>query len=380
METVIMIVIDLKLDNFKAFRNFHLYMSYPKKVVHSTIVDECLKGRTNFRYKKLNILMGGNATGKTSLGRVMADIFAFISRKEYLALVNDISDQSRPAFFSIDFVPDGKLELYQLKTVFDASANGQYANEMIHAYLKKANIDNGDSYEKCIERINSVNEIEKLWNVVLEKIPPISWYLASTSNNPFVHIRNNADDDYLKVFSTVLQSIDPSIEKVSRIDGTSDSYMIHLKDIDVIIQQGQILKEDLLSSGTRAGIDIADMMSWLLKDLSRFFYCDEKFAYVSSDIEKAFLAVMVECLPENGQIFFTTHNLDILDMQYPKHSFCFLKKNVNDEKMPISCVWASDYLKRNTDSVRSAVENDLFSVSPSVDLVYKLADLEKRSV
>lgn len=89
---------------------------------------------------------------------------------------------------------------------------------------------------------------------------------------------------------------------------------------------------------------------------------------------------MVECLPENGQIFFTTHNLDILDMQYPKHSFCFLKKNVNDEKMPISCVWASDYLKRNTDSVRSAVENDLFSVSPSVDLVYKLADLEKRSV
>lgn len=75
METVIMIVIDLKLDNFKAFRNFHLNMSYLKKVVHSTIVDECLKGRTNFRYKKLNILMGGNATGKTSLGRVMADIF-----------------------------------------------------------------------------------------------------------------------------------------------------------------------------------------------------------------------------------------------------------------------------------------------------------------
>lgn len=79
METVIMIVMNLKLDNFKAFRNFHLNMSYLKKVVHSTIVDECLKGRTNFRYKKLNILMGGNATGKTSLGRVMADIFAFIS-------------------------------------------------------------------------------------------------------------------------------------------------------------------------------------------------------------------------------------------------------------------------------------------------------------
>lgn len=26
-----MIVMDLKLDNFKAFRNFHLNMSYPKK-------------------------------------------------------------------------------------------------------------------------------------------------------------------------------------------------------------------------------------------------------------------------------------------------------------------------------------------------------------
>lgn len=81
---------------------------------------------------------------------------------------------------------------------------------------------------------------------------------------------------------------------------------------------------------------------------------------------------------KDGQIFFTSHNPDILDMQYPKHTFCFLKKDVNNIREPITCIYASDYLKRNTDSLRSAVENDVFSIAPSVDLIYDLGDLGKR--
>ena len=46
-------------------------MSYPKKIVDSTIEEEFLEERPNFRYKKVNIIMGGNATGKTSLGRLL---------------------------------------------------------------------------------------------------------------------------------------------------------------------------------------------------------------------------------------------------------------------------------------------------------------------
>ncbi len=90
------------------------------------------------------------------------------------------------------------------------------------------------------------------------------------------------------------------------------------------------------------------------------YYCDELFSYVNSDIEKACLSIIIEKLSGRKQLFFTTHNSDILDMQLPKHSFTFLKKDVNNEDDSIKCIAASQYLKRSTDSLKHAVENDLF--------------------
>ena len=53
----IMLIMDIKIDNLYAFKNFHMNMSYPKKIVDSTIPEEYLHDRPNFRYKKLNIIM-----------------------------------------------------------------------------------------------------------------------------------------------------------------------------------------------------------------------------------------------------------------------------------------------------------------------------------
>ena len=52
-----MIIMDLKIDNFLAFKEFHMNMAYPKKIVNSYIPCEFLKDRKNFRYKKVNIRM-----------------------------------------------------------------------------------------------------------------------------------------------------------------------------------------------------------------------------------------------------------------------------------------------------------------------------------
>ena len=84
---------------------------------------------------------------------------------------------------------------------------------------------------------------------------------------------------------------------------------------------------------------------------------------------------MIEGLRANDQLFFTSHNTDILDMNLPKHSFTFLHKDMNDAECPISCISASQVLKRNTDSLKNAVENDMFACAPSVDLIYAIGDL-----
>ena len=61
---------------------------------------------------------------------------------------------------------------------------------------------------------------------------------------------------------------------------------------------------------------------------------------MSSYIEKEILSLMI------NELFFTTHNLDMLDLPLCKHSFNFLKK----EDHGISVVNVADYLKKNTDS------------------------------
>lgn len=70
-----MIIMDLTLNSIFGFMDFHINFSYPKKIVNSIIENEHLAGRPNFRYKKAVILMGANATGKTSLGKALLRIF-----------------------------------------------------------------------------------------------------------------------------------------------------------------------------------------------------------------------------------------------------------------------------------------------------------------
>ena len=61
-------------------------------------------------------------------------------------------------------------------------------------------------------------------------------------------------------------------------------------------------------------------------------------------------------------------------MPLPRHSYIFLRKKWKENVNAIDCVKASDYIKRNTDSLKNAVENDLFSVAPSTELIFDLLD------
>lgn len=63
---------------------------------------------------------------------------------------------------------------------------------------------------------------------------------------------------------------------------------------------------------------------------------------MGSYIEKEILSLMI------NQLFFTTENLDILDLPLFKRIFNYLKK----DDYGISIVNAADYLKKSADSLR----------------------------
>ena len=373
-----MIVMNIYLDNFMAFKNFHMNMSYPKKIVNSYIEEEFLKDHPNFRYKKVNILMGANASGKTSFGRMLMNIFNFMDKKEMDRVTRAICDTSNKATFSIDFITIEGDCLYRVTTRIDPKTKETYKDTDVNICVNYVKIGAKDSYESCSKRLSEQDcTMNKNFVEELGKIKGLSWLFEYPADFGVVNKYSTyGSSTYLKVLENTLKALDTSIVKVERLRDVEKSFVIRMKNQDVIMQDGELTKGDILSSGTKAGIAIAGIITAIINGDNGFYYCDEKFSYIHTDIEKAFLSLMIQCLRKNDQLFFTTHNTDILDLPLPKHTFTFLKKDVQDDTETIKSVNASEFLKRSTDSVKNAVENDLFSAAPSTELIYQLEELK----
>ena len=233
-----------------------------------------------------------------------------------------------------------------------------------------------------VERIKIGKEVEVFEGIeALDKASKSSrlgWNFTYPMDSNY-YIRDIKVDDlenelYLKVLKNVLMTLDNSIVDIKKVDKIEHTYAIVMNNKNLIIQEGKVLDpNNILSSGTKAGIEISGFITALMEHRNGFYYCDEKFSYIHSDIEKAILSVMISKLGDGEQLFFTTHNLDITDMDLPKHSFLFMRKENISGKFIISCESVSNRLKKATDSVRNAVDNDIFAVAPRIELIYDLA-------
>lgn len=371
-----MIVLNIKLDNYCAFKDFEMNLTYPKKIVGSYIENEHLLGFPNFRYKKVNILMGANASGKTTFGKILMRIFNFIDKKNYDRLVALISDKSKPASFQMDFVSVSDI-MYRIDCTINPDSSGRYSSECIDLNVRSVVIGAKDSYESCVNKLLA-KKYTKCDSYIeeLEKIEEIDWlfeYPSDSTDGDTLNLRNTGKD-FTEILEKTLKCLDTAIQSVRKSNEVEDAYVIQMHDKSVVIQHGEKLQTGLLSSGTKAGIGVAKIISSIVEGTNSFYYCDEKFSYIHSDIEKAVLTVMIDMLRPNEQLFFTTHNTDILELNLPKHAYTFMKK-CDGEESYVNCIYASSYLKRNTDSLRNAVENDLFSVAPSVDGIFDLLNM-----
>ena len=373
-EDKLMIIMDLKIDNIMLFKDFHINMSYPKKIVDSSIEDEFLTKRKNFRYKKVNILMGANATGKTSLGKVMMHTFNLISRGKTTAILDSVCHKDRSATIQMDFVDYyDRLNRINIE-VIPAVKDDAEAELMI--CIRSVDIGVKDNYESCAKKMDLI-PIVMTGDIETEraKVLPLGWMFGYSDDASNGRVSCQENDSYPLILDYTLRALDPSIKSVEKLSEVKNAYVVRMQNQDVIIQDGEVIKDNILSSGTKEGIRVAGMLSGICEGGYHFYYCDELFSYVHSDVEKAFLSVMISQLKGEQQLFFTTHNSDILDMQLPKHTFTFLKKDMYS-KTPLKCVEASKYLKRNTDSLRHAVENDLFSIAPNVELIYEIENIK----
>ena len=130
----------------------------------------------NFRYKKVNIIMGSNATGKTSLGRLILSIFILIGKRNVEIITSYIADKDKKASFSMDFVNKDHdiYKLYRINAEFDPSESHDYSSENIKIRIESTDIKQRENYETCAKRLDSIMtcftdanyimELEKLKN------------------------------------------------------------------------------------------------------------------------------------------------------------------------------------------------------------------------
>ena len=307
------------------------------------------------------------------------NIFSFIRRKELVNITDSIADVEKESYFLIDFIPD-KTHLCRVEVNIPPKGDEEYSIDRCKISIKWVKIKKEDSYERCAQKIDLGNEVKELNGLEgLEKFSNavgFGWYFIHPfSNNIKIVDLENAR--YLKILKNTLMTLDNSIVDVIRVKDIENTYAIVMDNKKLIIQKGKLLgSNNILSSGTEAGIGIADLLTSIIEHKNGFYYCDEKFSYIHSDIERVMLSLMISKLKEGEQLFFTTHNLDIVDMNLPKHSFWFMKKANNGGNISIACESASSKLKKTTDSVRNALENDVFTAAPRLELLYDLEDID----
>ena len=365
-----MILMDVKLNNIYGFTDFHMNFSYPKKIVNSVIENEWLSGHPNFRFKKAVILMGANAAGKTTLGKALLNLFRFINQLD-IAELSKMSLAGREGMFSVDFVNKGNILHRIIGCITSDDSNSHMKMRLGYSYTS---IGKKDSYETCAERLcQETQEVVNfdVLNKVRDAIGKIHYVFSCPDIKPSFEISNIDQNLALKVLRAVIGTLDPTLHDISISKDLKNSFIIRRGNEEIIIQDGKLLNRDALSSGTAEGIDISFFISLLFAGKNSFYYCDEHFSYIQSDIEKRIFGLMLEHLGENEQLIFTTHNSDMLDLNMPKHSFAFLRKQAQPPH-ETSVIYASDILKRNTDSVHCALENDMFNSIPDDILLNEL--------
>lgn len=370
-----MAILKVQFDNILCFNNFEADFSYPKKLVKTTLENEFLTNFPSIRYRKLNVIVGSNASGKTSLGKAICKVFVFLLKKEAKNITELVSNTNKNAYVLMDCVySEGLFFRAEIKLLKDGQILVRYQEVLLNE---------NDSYETVVSRLDTSEDGFENYIKALDCVNVSGWnFLFPSIESGFDVITCEYDKrerkEFAQVLENVLQSFDDSIASVVPSKEIENSYIVSFKNgaRPISITSGDKLSEiKMLSSGSKYAVNIAGVIYAIKKHKNGFYFIDEQFSYVSHDLEIACLATMVSLLDDGEQLFFTTHDTEILSLAYPNHSYNFLKKTTDENgEINIQMINAASLEKRNNVNIKNLYDNDFFDVTPDASLILRLGD------
>lgn len=374
-----MLFAKLSINNLYSFSDFTVDFTFPRKTSNSTIAHEYLENANNFNIKRVCIISGGNATGKTSLAKLMCG-FSNLIFKNTADDMFEVRDLDNDAEISAEVVfPDTNI-LLEVVVRIPAGTDFKVSNNYL-ILSRCIKINANDSVKLARSKLN--NQSFK------EGYSELKQMLRSSGNGGWCYVisNNKNESDFLPTFDfnpnialKILKTFDPTVAKVELLrgdDGVVASYKIHFSngdssqvDLNNISEKGYISNPDRMSKGTFEAIAIVHFLCMLDGNSSSLVYfLDEVMAHVHSELEVSILNLIIEKLTYGSQFFYTTHNVDVLNMSLPIHSYLFLKRN---ESGFVVGVQAESKFNKNDRSLLNQVKNDIFQTHPSTELINEL--------
>ena len=95
------------------------------------------------------------------------------------------------------------------------------------------------------------------------------------------------------------------------------------------------------------------------KERNSIIFVDEKLPHLHSELE-AYLIKKAFLVQRDSQVFFTSHNIELLDLNIPYNAFMLFRRNGEFNE----AFFVNDKFNKNDRSLKNYYENDYFGILP----------------
>ena len=389
-----MIITKISCDNMFMFKDFTLDFTYNRQIKHELAKDDELFPGSRIKVRKNLVIMGSNAAGKTTFGKLMCFALNFIYRgrvgNKGFNLAEIPFDKSKPSSFSVEFYIDGTAYLLEVDFKGTKLLLESLKKCPVYKTYNIAKLREALKYGKAVSVYLNTGEPSPEDDILGSRFffynasdeatfikKNIRYYFDTSSFNNLSGVNVKATD--VATLDSLLPEIDDSVAGVKslEIDGDeTDSYRINFKNGDYMtVPDGNLARcKDRLSHGTFEAIGFLNRLMYMRATYGGLVFVDEKLAHVHSELEAYLLRTAFAVKPRNSQLFFTTHNIEIFQVDVPMNAFIFFKRN--DEGFN-EAVCPSDYINKNDRNLSSYYEKNYFGIKPRYNMMDKFLGKNK---
>ena len=271
-----MIILRVACDNFYMFKNFEVDFTYERKSNHYLSENDRLFTGSKIKVRKNLIVMGSNASGKTTFGKLLCMIFNFIYGKDLsdgsFGIPSARYDKSKDSSFEVEFVIDDTAYLLEARFHDDNLHTEKILRQKIYKSYSiqtlRKKLTEGEIIETYDAVTNLLNIGCKSYAFALSKKlgdlrKKIGFWFSFSGHQPKPSI--HLDKTNIKLLNDILPKIDNSVISVKRLtvegengeSAKTNSYQITFKNKEVLtIPDGDLTRCDKrLSHGTFEAID-----------------------------------------------------------------------------------------------------------------------------